>query len=95
MDDLVSCGLDWVPIVGDVKCGLEFITGRDAVTNEKLNGFERMMCGVGLIPLAGKFVKNGSKLKKVCKLADHVDEVYSYYNTQSAISKARRENEDE
>lgn len=80
-NDLVSCGLDWVPIVGDLKCGLEFITGRDAVTNEKLNGFERTMCAVGLIPLVGKFVKNSSKVKRVCKLAKNGDRLYDVFNT--------------
>ena len=96
MNDLVSCGLDWVPIVDYAKGGYEFFFGRDPVTNEELNGFDRTMSGVGLIPLVGKFVKSGSKLKKVCKLAKHVDNVYNTYNTtQTAFSKIFRENENE
>ena len=95
MNDLVSCGLDWVPIVGDVKCGLEFITGRDAVTKEKLNGFDRAMSAVGLIPIAGKFIKNGSKLKKVCKFAKNADRLGGLYYTGSSVSNLCRENKDE
>ena len=101
MNDLLSCFLDSVPIVGNFKSGIELCTGRDAVTNEKLNGVDMVMNGVGLcLPLGtlGKLAKKGSKLKKVVKLAERVEKEYNNRKIKSAVDKIWREwreNEDE
>ena len=59
MNRFVSRTLNFVPIVAEVKGGIEFITGRDAVTNEKLNEVDRVM---GVIPVAGKFLMYAERM---------------------------------
>ena len=98
MNDLVSCLLDSAPIVGNFKSGLELCTGRDAVTNEKLNGVDMVMNGVGLFLPVCKLAKKGSKLKKVVKLVERVEKEYNNHKIKSAVDKIwreYRENEDE
>ena len=59
----VSCALDFVPVVSQVKSGIEFVTGYDPVTFTKLDPISRGVSGIGLIPF-GKIPKYGNKIRK-------------------------------
>ena len=54
---ILSIGLSALPIIGTGKDLWEAITGRDAVTNERLSGWERLLnvaaAPLGLVPGAG------------------------------------------
>ena len=69
---LLSVGLDFVPIVGDVKGVIEGITGRDLITGQELSAFERAM---GAIPLAGRFAAAAGALATVARAADRMDDI--------------------
>jgi RHS repeat-associated protein len=43
-----SVVLDFIPVVGNLKSGLEAIEGRDLVTGQKLSVTERLIVGVGI-----------------------------------------------
>jgi hypothetical protein len=43
-----SAALDFIPIVGNLKSGLEAIVGKDLVTGQKLSVTERLIAGVGI-----------------------------------------------
>lgn len=43
-----SMGLDFIPVVGNVKSGIEAIMGKDLVTGQKLSTTERIIAGVGI-----------------------------------------------
>ncbi|AFC33316.1 Rhs core protein [Paenibacillus mucilaginosus 3016] len=64
----VSMGLDFLPVVGNVKGIVEAVTGRDPVTGQKLTAAERAL---GVLGPFGKGVKQGAKL---LKLADETAE---------------------
>lgn len=65
--DIASFALDFSPI-GNFKCAIEAITGRNMLTWEKLTSKERAMCVVGIIPEVGpaiaKTIKQTSRLAK-------------------------------
>ena len=65
--EVLSFGLDFVPGVGTAKGVYEGFTGKDSVTGEELNGFDRAMCFVGAIPLVGNMAKGVTKSKKAVK----------------------------
>lgn len=57
----LSIGLDFVPVVGNVKGVIEALVGRDLITGAKLTWYERVLSAVG--PL-GKGASKGAKLLK-------------------------------
>ena len=65
--EVLSFGLDFVPGVGTTKGVYEGFAGKDSVTGEELNGFDRAMCFVGAIPLVGNVVKGVTKSNKAVK----------------------------
>ena len=91
---LSSCALDWVPGVGTAKGIYEGSRGKDAITGEELNGFQRSMCFVGAIPLVGNaakfFTKSGKTIKyisrgaKVTKWADRAYGAYDAYDSATS-----------
>jgi Pre-toxin TG len=60
----LSLVLDFIPIVGDVKGGVEAVTGRDLVTGEELAPWERAL---GAIPFLGE-------LGALAGVAKHLDD---------------------
>jgi hypothetical protein len=60
---LLSLGLDFIPVVGTVKGGIEAITGKDLITGEKLEPWERML---GIVPYVGQ----AGDLAKLTKLGN-------------------------
>lgn len=62
----LSFFLDFIPVVGELKATLEFISGKDLITEEDLNAFDRVASAISIIPVAGKLAKipKGSKAAK-------------------------------
>ncbi|MFC4323294.1 RHS repeat-associated core domain-containing protein [Litchfieldia salsa] len=54
-----SAALDFIPVVGNIKSGLEAIIGKDLVTGKKLSASERIIAGVGIF--TGGFGKSALK----------------------------------
>ena len=54
--EILSLILDYSPI-GNIKSGLEGLSGYNSVTFEKLDDIDRVMCFVGLIPYIGKIIR--------------------------------------
>ena len=91
---LSSCALDWVPGVGTAKGIYEEARGKDAVTGEPLNGFQRTMCFVGAVPLVGnaaktftkseKAIRNISRGAKAVKWADRAYGAYDAYDSATS-----------
>ncbi|MFV9511284.1 polymorphic toxin type 50 domain-containing protein [Tepidibacillus sp. LV47] len=68
-----SMALDFIPVVGNIKSGIEAIIGRDLVTGRKLSVTDRLMAGVGIFTGGGgkallKGIKFGFKFAKTPKL---------------------------
>ena len=65
--EIASFALDFSPI-GNFKCAVEAITGRNFLTWEKLDSKDRALCVLGIIPEIGpaiaKTIKQTSKLAK-------------------------------
>ena len=57
---LTSMALDFVPVVGQIKAGVQLIVGRDLVTGEPVNRYTEL---VGILP-AGKLLKLGGTAMK-------------------------------
>ena len=70
--EILSLILDYSPI-GNIKSGLEGLSGYNSVTFEKLDDIDRVMCFVGLIPVFGKIA--GNVAKKLIKSAKGVKRV--------------------
>ncbi|MBM6619980.1 pre-toxin TG domain-containing protein, partial [Bacillus suaedaesalsae] len=57
-----SIGLDMIPVVGNIKSGLEAIMGRDLVTGQKLSTADRIIAAAGIFTGgAGKVALKGAK----------------------------------
>ena len=72
--EILSTILDFSPI-GNIKCGLEALSGYNSVTFEKLDDFDRAMCFVGMIPYVGNIVKKFAKTGKAMKRIKFVSKV--------------------
>lgn len=57
--ELTSFGIDLIPVVGNIKAGIEFIIGYDIITFKKLSGAERVLAGASI--LGGPLVKGTVK----------------------------------
>ena len=85
--NVASFGLDFFPGVGTAKGVYEGFYGKDSVTGEPLNGFDRTMSFVGAIPIAGNIAKavfksnKASKvISKTAKCAKWADRAYTAKN---------------
>ena len=79
LESLLSLGVDFIPVVGNIKGGYEAIGGVDPVTGEELSGTERVLAGFGIIfgglsklfskgiKTTGKFVKGTVKNSDIAK----------------------------
>ncbi|NII29532.1 hypothetical protein HB364_30915 [Pseudoflavitalea sp. X16] len=66
---LVSMGLDFIPIVGTIKGGIEAITGRDLITGQQLSAWERAL---GILPFAAGLAGAATAARALDKAADTV-----------------------
>lgn len=64
---LLSFALDVIPVVGTAKGIYEAITGKDAVTGEELEWWER---AAGIIPVAGGAIAGTIAFSKIARHAD-------------------------
>ena len=96
--EAVSFGLDISPY-GTAKGIIEGLSGKDIITQEDLNLFDRTMCFVGAIPLIGPLAKGTSKtakfIRRTAKAAKWVDEVNDLRNGVDLIRHAYDEDDDE
>ena len=51
--DWLSYFLDLCPGIGETKAILELISGKDLITQEDLNAFDRATCAISLVPATG------------------------------------------
>jgi hypothetical protein len=76
---ILSIGLDFIPVVGQVKGVIEAITGRDMITGEKLETWERAMnlvpFGLGKVSKIADIVDAGGDLGKGLRHTDDIDEL--------------------
>lgn len=72
----ISTALDFIPFVGTAKGIVEAVTGRDLITGEKLQPWERAL---GLIPIVGKL---GRGAKAIGKVADGIDAIHDIKKLQ-------------
>jgi hypothetical protein len=77
---LLSIGLNFVPVVGQVKGIIEAITGKDLITGEKLETWERAMNlvpfgAIGKLGKLGDIMDAGGDLGKGLRHADDADEL--------------------
>jgi len=75
----VSFGLDFVPVVGNIKAGWEAISGKNAITGEDLSTADRWMAAAGVVlPWARKagnlfdIAKHGDDVIDAVKQGDRV-----------------------
>ncbi|MCR6108678.1 hypothetical protein HXA34_20495 [Salipaludibacillus agaradhaerens] len=69
----LSTIVDFVPVVGNLKAGIEAATGYDPLTGRRLEPWERAVAGGAI--LGGAAVKGASKVAKVAKNANKVGDV--------------------
>ena len=65
--ELTSVGLSFVPGVGTAKGLYEGFTGKDSITGNKLNGFDRTMGFVSAVPAGGEIFKMFRISRKIIK----------------------------
>jgi hypothetical protein len=68
---LLSLGLDLLPFIGTLKGIIQAATGKDLITGEQLEDWERAL---GAIP-GGAWAKLGGKLGKIAGKSDDLDEL--------------------
>ena len=73
--NVISATLDSLPFIGNIKAGVELITGKDLITQSKLDDFDKAlnMASIGLSGGAkalGKLAKNAAKGGKVLRKAE-------------------------
>ena len=87
-----SSVLDFVPGVGNIKSAAEAITGKDAITGEKLSWVERAFSALGAIP-GGNWLKNAKHLKngqKFIKAAQRAQKAGKIKNAVKFANAGRR-----
>lgn len=79
----VSAGINFIPIVGNVKSAFEAATGYDYIAGKKVEGMDRALAVIGAIPLYGNIARGGRyalQIGKVIKAAEKVDKIAGYVN---------------
>ncbi|PSB68580.1 hypothetical protein C7B61_00125 [filamentous cyanobacterium CCP1] len=74
----VSLGLDLLPVIGDLKGIIEGIRGRDSITGEQLEGWQRVL---GAIPIIGR-------LGDLAKIADVAVDAARVASEAADVAKA-------
>lgn len=85
--DWLSLGIDIIPGIGEVKAILELLTGKDTITQEDLNAWDRATCAVSIVPVLGWL----SKLSKASKAAKHAKKFKILF---FLVDKANKANDD-
>ena len=95
LKDIASSVLDFVPGVGNVKSLEEAITGKNAITGEKLSIAERGLSLLGALPGGnflknGKHLKNGQKFLKAAQRAQNAGKIKNAVNFAKAGARAMK-----
>ena len=90
---IISSALDFIPVIGNIKCLGEATIGKDFISGEDLSIAERILSFAGAIPLGnylknGKHLKNGQKFLKAAKRAKHIGNLKNYISFAKAGSRA-------
>ncbi len=91
-ENLGSTILDFIPYIGNAKCLIEFISGYDPVTREKLNIPERLLSDVCGIPFFNYFktsknLKYGKKFFQAGKRAKNAGKLKNAFKFFKASSR--------
>ena len=95
LGNIVSFGLDNVPIIGNIKNLVEAISGRDMVTDNELSTGSRifsLFCaipGVNYLKNA-KHLKNGQKFFKASKRAKEANKWKNFFKFNKAGERAMK-----
>ena len=88
--ELTSVGLGFVPGVGTVKGIYEGCSGKDSITGQKLNGFERSMSFVSAVPVGGNIFKafkcNGKIVRNVAKINRYAGNIERANNGHTIVN---------
>ena len=82
--DWLSLGLDWCPYIGEVKAVLELFTGKDLITKEDLDSFDKVTCAISIIHVAGWLVK----IPKISKAAKYTKKFEKFFTLVAKANKA-------
>ena len=82
--DWLSLGIDFIPGIGELKAILELLSGKDSITQEDLNAWDRATCAVSLLPVIGWL----SKLSKASKAAKHAKKFKVLFTLVDKANKA-------
>ena len=76
--------LDICPGIGEAKAVLELISGKDLITQEDLDAFDRATCAISVVPVASWIVK----LKKSQKAIKHAAKFTKFFKVVEGFNKA-------
>ncbi|MCX7572398.1 polymorphic toxin-type HINT domain-containing protein, partial [Tumebacillus sp. DT12] len=83
---LFSTGVDFIPVVGNIKSGLEATLGIDLITGEKLSTFDRVTAGISAFSLNSGALRTG--LKTAGKVADVALDTSRHTDDLTDVSRA-------
>ncbi|MER6765116.1 MULTISPECIES: pre-toxin TG domain-containing protein [Amycolatopsis] len=66
---VLSTITDFLPGVGSIKSAVEAIAGKDAFTQQELDGFERALYAMAAVPIAGGALKKLTAVEKATKVS--------------------------
>ena len=77
LPNVISTTLDAIPVVGNIKGGFELLSGKDLITQSKLDNFDKALTVSSLFlsggaKVAGKLAKNSAKGAKIFRKAETV-----------------------
>ncbi|MCM3714441.1 T7SS effector LXG polymorphic toxin [Alkalihalobacillus oceani] len=79
-----SAILDFLPFFGNIKAGVEALTGKDAITGRHLEGWERVLAGAAII--GGSLAKGVSRgIKGIGKGEQVLDKVKTYEQARNKV----------
>ena len=89
VEDIVSISLDNVPYVSNFKNLIEFISGKDIVTDEELSPGNRIFSFFGIFPWLNyfkntKLLKNAKKFEKAAERAKKANKMKNFLNFKKA-----------
>ncbi len=95
INDIASFGLDFFPIIGNMKSFLEAVSGEDIITEEKLSELERIISLITLLPFGNyfknvKYFKNGDKFLKAAQRAKKAGKYKNYAKFMKASARAMK-----
>ncbi|MFB9926086.1 pre-toxin TG domain-containing protein [Amycolatopsis halotolerans] len=70
---VLSAVTDFVPGVGSIKSAVEAIAGKDAFTQQELDGFERALYGMAAVPIAGGTLKKLVAVERAAKVSRGIE----------------------